>query len=195
MSDKNLPANASNRAIAAARDAELAQRLAEMRGEAKLAEQRVITYVCAKSGGRFFARFARDTPGGKFTIKAIEKGAPEQPGGFLGGLFRKTEPAVQPYTAKEFDRTGWHCPYCDARGGSVYCDECGENVCRGRTRRQPNGEELFVCHEDCGATGGLESTDKIRGASGAPPSDARALEAAARRALPEATRKLEGPKR
>jgi hypothetical protein len=195
MSDKNLPANVSNRAVAAARDDELAQRLAQMRGEVAMAEQRIITYVCAKTGGRFFARFGRDTPKGKFTIKAIEKGAPGKSGGLPGGLFSRSAPAAQAYAAKEFDRTGWHCPYCDVRGGSIYCDECGENVCAGRTRRQPSGEELFVCHDGCGATGGLVSTDKIRGSSGATCADARALESPARLALPEITRKLEGPKK
>ncbi|MBN8913090.1 MAG: hypothetical protein J0H65_13755 [Rhizobiales bacterium] len=166
-----------------------------MRTEAALSERRVIRYVCAKTGGRFLVRFQRDTPEGRFTIKAIEKTAPAPPGGLFGSLLGKAEPEVRAYAAKDFDRTGWHCPYCEAKGSTIYCDECGQNVCSGRTRILPNGDEFFVCHDACGAAGGLETTDEIRGSKGH--THAPALEGPKRQARLGQTvmKRLEGPKR
>jgi hypothetical protein len=151
------------------------------------------------TGGRFFARFKRETPKSRFCIAAIEKGSPaEKEAGLLTRLFGKPQPrARRDYAAKEFNRTGWCCPYCNARG-SVYCDECDQYVCEGRTRKMPNGEQLFVCHEACGATGGIVASDTTRGVSSGPGlpgrTDAPALEAP-RKALPGAAKRLPPPKR
>jgi hypothetical protein len=198
MSDEKLPVKSDNRALAAVREQELAQRLAEMRKEVARAEKRLVHYVCARTGGRFFARFERDEPEGRFRIAAIEKeAAPEKESGLFGGLFRRSAPQPQPYAAKEFDRRGWYCPYCEAKGGSIYCDECNQNVCKGRTRNLPSGKEFFVCQPACGATGALVDTDKIRGSCGgselkrAGPAQ---LEAPSRPALPgAAVPRLAGP--
>jgi hypothetical protein len=192
MSKKNLPALQDSGTLAAGDD-EFHRRLADMRRDAARDEERVICFVCARSGRTFHARFTRVSAAHRFQLAAIEKDepAPAARGGLFGSWRKPVAPEPKVFNISEFDFGGWHCPWCDAEGKFIRCAKCSGLVCRGRTRKAANGEELFACHDGCGSTGvtgpRLESVAGSRRngePAGLPKEERLALPAAAKRLPP-----------
>lgn len=133
-------------------DDDIEQRLARMREQVLLSDERVIRGGCAATGGTYLVRFRRRVPGGRFAVAAIEKvSAPKAESHRSGGLFKRKGPEPQSFAWKEFDTSDWQCPYCGAEGSITHCDKCRRQVCSARFSVLPNGRELFECHESCGA--------------------------------------------
>ena len=173
---------------------------AAMRRATGKAETRTLYGCCAEAGGKFIVTFERVSPAHRYQIVSIEK-EPEPTGGRKGGLFAaagrfaaKVLP-MQEFAWSEFDQSGWACPYC-GDSQRIMCPDCGYIVCGARKRTLPNGRESYACHDACGASGTLVSTDRVRGAAGGGSSslEMKAGKKAAK-ALPGGQKKLPAPAR
>jgi hypothetical protein len=169
MSDKRLPAMPDRHALAARREAEIAERLDEMRGALRaqaMQERRILRHVCAVTGKRFSAVLRRESPDGEFRIFAIEKEAAHEQAGRCAGWFKRTAPAREAYASTEIDLTGWCCPWCSAQNFVIECSRCKESVCMGRARLK-FGKDWFFCHSGCGDSFRVGDADEVRGERGA----------------------------
>lgn len=157
MSKGELVKQAAGTGIAAS--AAIEKHLAEIRAVAAGApEERLVSFVCATTGRPFRVRFARAAGVGKFKVAAVEKiGEDARAPGFWDRVFGGSAPQAPPEEAQdldtsELDLSGWRCAWCDAKDTFVLCT-CGSLVCRGKTRRTAEGDDLFVCHDGCGRSG------------------------------------------
>lgn len=159
MSDNKQHQESMKRALTAIRDQQVGKVLGDMRKGIAGPEERVIDFVCARSGAPFQVRFTRPSPVERFTIARIERGGQirrePQPSSFSAGS--AAGPSAS-FDIAEFDLSGWTCPWCQATKGTVpysfvRCAECNELVCTGRTSMLPNGKGWFACHDRCGSEG------------------------------------------
>lgn len=151
----------------AARQDDFARKVQAMRVATGKIESRRVYFRCARTSGGFYADFERTTPAEPFRIARIEReaAAGTAAAGTGGGI--KAARSSTAFDYREFDTSGWYCPWCDIRGGFVHCHDCGENVCKARTAKRPDGTDWFTCTPVCGSTGTLAPADKIHGT--APP--------------------------
>lgn len=170
---------------------------AAMRRATGKADTRTLYGCCAEAGRKFTVTFERVSPAHQYQIVSIEK-EPEPKAGGKGGLFAaagrfagKGAP-MQEFASSEFDQSGWACPCCgDSR--RIICGECGYIVCGARLRILPDGRESYACHDACGATGTLVSTDRVRGAAGGGNRLEMKTGKKAAKALPGGYKKLPAP--
>lgn len=188
MSNKDLMKSGGTTEVAAD---DIERRLAQMREQAVLNEERVIRGGCAATGGTYLVRFRRKAPGARFSVAAIEKVTASQAESRpVGGLFKRTAPEPESFSWKEFDTRAWECPYCGAEGSITHCDKCHRQVCSAGFRVLPNGRELFECHVSCGARFYTANADNVTAGSG----KGGAKESAAPKLAAPALR-LSGPRR
>lgn len=181
----------------AARQSEFAHKVEQLRMASGKLESRRLHLMCAQTGGQYYVAFERMNPNAKFRIARIEKLMQEMASAGAGGAAKA--PAVTLFNVGEFEWDGLACPYCDNNEGFVACTRCHQNVCKGRTRRLPDGRTRFVCHESCGNSGETVrvsefngSADPRRGATGR-----TALPGRSQAALPAGSNapRLGGPRR
>lgn len=155
------PATAKERL--AARRAEFAQGIANMRRNTGTPETRALPCLCAQDGRPFVIIFERFSPQELFRFARAEPctdpaGEPGS-GGLFGGALVKT------FSSAEFDFSGWHCHFCGDDRGFVNCG-CGCGfVCKARTVNRGDAQ-YFHCHPGCGSAGPLVRTSSIRGTTG-----------------------------
>lgn len=141
------------------------EKIAALRKATGKKEHRVLPFICARLGRPYGVIFERVSPAHKFQIARLEKEKDgEGRSGLLGRLFAQGVAASESFDAAEFDVSGLYCPWCATKGDSVYCTQCEQQVCRGRTRTLDNGTKLFACHDGCGASGTLSPYGKVHGA-------------------------------
>jgi hypothetical protein len=141
-----------------------ADAVATLRQATGKAERRTLPCRCAVTGKSFVVVFERTQPARPFEIARIEQaaGGEDRPAASRGRF--AAGPRQDSFDAAEFDWSGYACPHCGTREGVVYCDQCGETVCAGRARRQPDGTRAFTCHDQCGATGTIAPATHVHGA-------------------------------
>lgn len=152
--------------------------------ESNVIEARVIPYRCAVTGRKFSVRFERPEGGGRFCVARIDK----ETGGLAPG-HGTAEGEAETFDGDDFDLSGRACPWCGNKGVFVHCHECCETVCGGRTKIIA-GEEVFTCHDACGATGAVTPYDKMHGADAA--ADRKALGRSEARRLGGKSTRVEG---
>ena len=150
----------------ASRREEFQNKVAAFRQATGKPEARIIPCRCAITGQSFKIVFERLSPAHRFQIARIE---PESAARDRSNAFRLSGRMLEQksYDAGEFDWTGYACPHCGNRAGTVYCGQCRETVCAGRVRAIPGGGNAFACHDGCGATGTTEPASHIHGGAGA----------------------------
>jgi hypothetical protein len=157
FSEGKTPVPAKKQELAARQD-EFARKVENLRKASGKLETRRMRFVCACTSGEFVAEFERMNPKDKFRIARIEK---EQAATPAAVLFASALGREEVLDHEQFDTSGWYCAHCNVRGGFVYCEWCGANVCKGRTKRLPNGKEDYHCRDGCAATGELSPYRKM----------------------------------
>ena len=187
--DGKEPAAADRKKGLASRQSSFAQKVQAMRVATGKVESRRVYFKCARTSGGFHADFERTNPAEKFKVARIEKEIPAtETSGFAASLAAsfsaKRSRANSAFDCSEMDTHGLHCPWCGARGGFVHCQDCGENVCRGRTVTRSDGTDWFTCDPGCGATGTLAPLKKMQGDTAPHRGLLPVARAAQRKALP-----------
>lgn len=161
-----VPAKRESRALARKQD--FKAKVAALRKATGKAETRVIPFRCAVTGRRFVVTFERLDPADKFRIVRTEKdpSAANEAANPLRRFLAAKATSAESFDAGEFDRSGWHCPWCGHDEGAIHCGRCGETVCGGRTKTHADGAETFHCHEGCGNSGRTVPTDRVHGSAG-----------------------------
>jgi hypothetical protein len=154
---------AGEKAQLAARQSEFARKVEQLRMASGKLESRKIHFMCARTGGQYYAAFERMNPASKFRIARIEKVMQEMASAGAAGAAKA--PAVTSFNMGEFDWRELACPYCNNEDGFVRCSGCNQNVCQARTRMLPDGRTWFVCHESCGNSGETVPIHEVNGAA------------------------------
>lgn len=132
---------------------DLEARLAALRKDVVLGEERTIRLGCAKTNDTYIAVFKRKAEGELFTVAEIRNEPPPKPQGGVFGAFRVREeaaPEPQRFNWSEFDFAE-DCPGCGDGSGQTRCDSCGRQMCGGNARHV-GGKKKFFCHPSCGAS-------------------------------------------
>lgn len=163
--DQSKQIATTKKAQLAAQQKSFAQKVQALRAATGKIESRRVHFRCARTSGGFYADFERMNPGERFRIARIERDVPAagKSAGFMAGIGLKPARADTAFDHREFDTSGWYCPWCNLHGIFVHCGACGENVCKARTTTRADGEEWFICTPACGNAGTLTQTDKIHG--------------------------------
>lgn len=105
-------------------------------------ERYSIVYHCSRFEKSFVTVYERSNEAERFKIASISKLAEARP---AAGVFTRVEQRT--FDAKQFDSSGWRCPYCSA-GGSIHCS-CGSNTCSYQQDHASDG--LHQCRPGCGS--------------------------------------------
>lgn len=138
---------------------------------------RILTFRCAKTGGRFNAHFVARAEGRLYVVDRI--GIVADATGNGSGTGGEPEPVVE-YTTGQFSFHGWYCPHCGWAKGQVRtlfirCGQCGEMVCGSRIDYNVTGPAIFVCYDACGYAGRVGGTITNYRATAAPACTALAI--------------------
>ena len=191
----SLPAKAEKKTAPANRDFD--QALAVLRKSSGRAEYRLVPCRCAIHDRPFVIVYSRTDPRERFRIHQIRKEPPQSSnaGGMIGRFLAGANDKLATYDFADFDSSGRKCPWCDARGSFVHCEDCGETYCNGTVRQDTQGRRIYNCVPRCGSQGELYSYDKMHGKRGAPQqprqnADLRLTNGSSKKALPPPTRPL-----
>lgn len=156
------PATAKERL--AARRAEFAQGIANMRRNTGTPESRTLSCLCAQDGRRFVSIFERYSPQERFRFARAEPCADPAEDSGAGSLLGSM-PLLKVFSSAEFDFSGWNCHFCGDARGFVDCGcDCGF-VCKARTVSR-GAAQYFYCHPGCGSAGPLVGAATISGRTG-----------------------------
>ena len=145
--DQNKQIATTKKVQLAAQQSSFAQKVQAMRVATGKVESRRVNFRCACTSAGFHADFERANPTERFRIARIEKEiAASAPAGFGGGFGLTRPRSNTAFDYREFDTTGWHCPWCNRCDGFVHCTDCGENVCKARTTTRAGWRRVVHLH-------------------------------------------------
>jgi hypothetical protein len=160
---------------------EFEQKLAAFKKAHGFKERYSMLCVCTRFGRPFEVVFERDSAAERFTVGTITKLA-DQAGGGAAAAPQETR-----FDIKEFDTTGWRCPWCSSESW-IHCP-CGTNTCDHQYRL--GGSDLHKCEPGCGAVSRVMPLKEFAASAA---SNAPQLPRHAKPALPGANRpSLPGP--
>lgn len=133
---------AARKADSAVTRSEFEKRMAAFKTAHGFKERYSIVYHCSRFEKPFVTVYERSNEAECFKIASISKLGEARP---AAGVFTRIEQKT--FDAKQFDSSGWRCPYCSA-GGSIHCS-CGSNTCSYQQDHASDG--LHHCRPGCGA--------------------------------------------
>jgi hypothetical protein len=174
----NVPAT---KTTAAPAKQEFEAKLAAFKKAHGFRERYTMLCHCSRHGRPFAVVFERASETERFTVSAVNKLA--EHAGSDGG---SAAPQEKSFDARQFNTSGWHCPWCLVRSW-VHC-HCGRNNCEYRFKQA--GGTRYKCEPGCGSTGDIVTMTEITttAASGAPAAKgprAPALSSTNRTSLPK----------
>lgn len=120
---------------------EFQKKMAAFKSAHGFKERYSIVYHCSRFEKSFVTVYERSNESERFKIASISKLAEARS---AAGVFTCAEQKT--VDAKQFDSSGWRCPYCSA-GGSIHCS-CGSNTCSYQQDHASDG--LHRCRPGCG---------------------------------------------
>ncbi|MBY5891496.1 hypothetical protein [Rhizobium ruizarguesonis] len=131
----------------AGRQQELDEVISQLRLRTNKPEKRLIAVVCSSHGLGFDVIFERTDPRQLFKIARIEKhsNAAAAATTNLPALKSASAASIASFDAKEFDNSGFVCPWCRNTKSRVFHKECATYYCGASRHTAADGTHLFTC--------------------------------------------------
>lgn len=129
----------------AGRQGSLDHVISQLRSKTNKPERRLVTVVCSSHGQGFDVVFERTDPRKRYKIARIEKNVPGAVGGLPARHLASSAATTASFDIKEFDNSGFACPWCRNTDGQVFHHECETYYCGGSRHVAADGTDLFTC--------------------------------------------------